>query len=420
MQAFGYSTETMQFMLLPLVNEKRDPGRLDGQRLGPGRAQRSAADALRLFQAALRPGDEPADRFDPRGSHHVAGVLRRARAEPAGDDPSSTPTACCLPHPILTNEELAAIKHMDHRGWKSKLIDITYARTEGEAGLVKRLDRICREAEQAIDEGYSLVVLSDRGVSAERVPVSSLLAVGAVHHHLIRQAKRTRIGIVLESGEAREVHHHCLLVGYGADAINPYMAFESLWQAQRDGLLPAEYSDEKIVHAYQKAVAKGMLKVMSKMGISTLQSYKGAQIFEAVGLNDDVIEKCFAGTASRIKGVRLLESWPRRPCGGTRSAFRSGPSSGWRCCRILASSTGGPKASGTCGTRSRSPICKSPPARTAPTPMRKFSKHANEDATRQVRPARPAEVQRRASTGRFRCPRSSRPRRSSSGSAPGR
>src|SRR4051794_7086446 len=210
-----------------------------------------------------------------------------------------------LPHPILTNEELAALKHVDHRGWKRQLIDITYAREEGEAGLTKRLDRICREAEQAIEKGYSLIVLSDRGVSAERVPVSSLLAIGAVHHHLVRQAKRTRIGIILESGEAREVHHHCLLVGYGADAINPYTAFEALWQAQRDGLLPANYSDDKIVHSYQKAVAKGMLKVMSKMGISTLQSYKGAQIFEAVGLNEDVVEKCFAGTASRIKGVGL-------------------------------------------------------------------------------------------------------------------
>src|SRR5262249_26858445 len=157
-----------------------------------------------------------------------------------------------------------------HRGWKSKLIDITYSRGDGEAGLVNRLDRICREAEQAIDRGYSLVVLSDRGVCEDRVAVSSLLAVGAVHHHLIRQAKRTQIGIILETGEAREVHHHCLLVGYGADGINPYLAFEALWQAQRDGLLPVDYSDDDIVHAYQKAVAKGMLKVMSKMGISTL------------------------------------------------------------------------------------------------------------------------------------------------------
>src|SRR5438046_10597528 len=117
---------------------------------------------------------------------------------------------------------------------------------------MNRLDRICREAEQAIEKGYSLVVLSDRGVSAERVPVSSLLAVGAVHHHLIRQAKRTQIGIILESGEAREVHHHCLLVGYGADAINPYTAVAALWQAQRGGLLPPEYSDNKIVNSSQR------------------------------------------------------------------------------------------------------------------------------------------------------------------------
>jgi glutamate synthase (NADPH/NADH) large chain len=130
-----------------------------------------------------------------------------------------------------------------------------------------------------------------------------LLACGAVHHHLVRQAKRTQIGLLLETGEAREVHHFCLLVGYGADGINPYLAFESLWHAQRDGLLPAEYTDEKIVNYYQKSVAKGMLKVMSKMGISTLQSYKGAQIFEAVGLDSEVIDKCLVGTASRIKGV---------------------------------------------------------------------------------------------------------------------
>ena len=128
---------------------------------------------------------------------------------------------------------------------------------------------------------------------------------GAVHHHLVRQAKRTRIGIVVETGEAREVHHHCLLIGYGADAINPYLAFEALWQAQRDGLLPAEMTDSKIVAAYRKGVAKGMLKVMAKMGISTLQSYKGAQIFEAVGLHDEVIDRCFTGTASRIQGVEL-------------------------------------------------------------------------------------------------------------------
>ena len=126
-----------------------------------------------------------------------------------------------IPHPILTNDEMAAIKSMDHKGWKSKIIDITYPRSEGTAGLTTALERICTEAEEAIDDGYSIVVLSDRAISAQQVPISSLLACGSLHHHLVKQAKRTRIGIVIESGEAREVHHHCLLVGYGADGINP-------------------------------------------------------------------------------------------------------------------------------------------------------------------------------------------------------
>jgi glutamate synthase (NADPH/NADH) large chain len=210
-----------------------------------------------------------------------------------------------IPHPILTNEEVAAIKRMDHRGWKTKTIDITFPRAEELDGMLAALDRICAEAEAAIDEGYSLVVLSDRLVGPDRAPLSSLLACGAVHHHLVRAAKRTRLGLVLESGEAREVHHHCLLVGYGADAINPYLAFEALWQARRDGLLdPAEFSDDdKVTLAYRMGVAKGMLKVMAKMGISTLQSYKGAQIFEAVGLRGEVVDRCFAGTSSRVQGV---------------------------------------------------------------------------------------------------------------------
>ncbi len=304
MQAFGFSTETMQFMLLPLVHEKRDPV----GSMGNDSALAVLSDQPRMIydyfkQLFAQVTNPPIDSIREEVIMSLECYVGPERNLLATTEEHAH--RLLLPHPILTNEELAAIKHMDHRGWKSKLIDITYERSEGEVGLVNRLERICREAEQAIEQGYSIVILSDRGVSADRVPVSSLLAVGAVHHHLIRAAKRTRIGIILESGEAREVHHHCLLVGYGADAINPYLAFESLWQAQRDGLLPAEYTDDKIVHGYQKAVAKGMLKVMSKMGISTLQSYKGAQIFEAVGLDSDVIERCFVGTASRIKGINF-------------------------------------------------------------------------------------------------------------------
>jgi len=205
-----------------------------------------------------------------------------------------------LRQPILSNEELAGIKSLSHRGWKSLTIDVTFQRSDAPGGLQRAIDRICAEAERAIDDGYSIIVLSDRAIGPDRVPVSSLLACGAVHHHLVARAKRTRIGIVLETGEAREVHHHCLLVGYGADGINPYLAFEALWQSRDDGLLDGAAD---IVGDYRQAVAKGMLKVMAKMGISTLQSYKGGQIFEALGIADDVIERCFHGTVSRLQGV---------------------------------------------------------------------------------------------------------------------
>ena len=171
--------------------------------------------------------------------------------------------------------------------------------------MMLALKQICDQAEEAIDQGFSLVVLSDRGISPGRVPISALLACGAVHHHLVSRAKRTQLGLILETGEAREVHHHCLLIGYGADAINPYLAFEALWKARREGWLGKEEfkNDDQVVNAYKKGVAKGILKVMAKMGISTLQSYKGAQVFEAVGLKDEVIERCFTNTASRIQGV---------------------------------------------------------------------------------------------------------------------
>jgi glutamate synthase (NADPH/NADH) large chain len=304
MQAFGYTTETMQFMLLPLVQEERDP---IGS-MGNDSALACLSDQPRLlydyFRQLFAQVTNPA--IDSIREEVIMSL--ECYIGPEGNLCDSTPKHAhrlLAPHPILANEELAALKHVDYRGWKARSIDMTWPKSEGAAGLEKALDRICQEAEAAIDQGYQLVVLTDRAVSPRRVPVSALLAVGAVHHHLIRQAKRTRIGVLVETGEAREVHHHCLLIGYGADAVNPYLAFEALWQARRDGLLagPKLDSDEAVVKAYRKGVAKGILKVMAKMGISTLQSYKGAQIFEAVGLRSDVVDRCFAGTPSRIQGV---------------------------------------------------------------------------------------------------------------------
>ena len=307
MQAFGYTQETMQFMLIPMITELRDP---------LGSMGNDAALAVMSTKPRML-----YDYFKQRFAQVTNPAIDSIREEvimamdcyigPEKNLLESTPEHAHrlrMPHPILSNSELASIKHMDHRGWRTKTIDITYPQGSGKAGLEAALGRISQEANDAIDEGYSLVILTDREISAERVALSSLLAVGTVHQHLIRTHLRTQIGLILESGEAREVHHHCLLVGYGADAINPYLAFESLWDARGDGRLSDAAhirSDDDVINAYRKAVAKGMLKVMAKMGISTLQSYKGAQIFEAVGLASDIVELAFHGTASRVEGIGL-------------------------------------------------------------------------------------------------------------------
>ncbi|MEE4184170.1 MAG: glutamate synthase large subunit, partial [Gammaproteobacteria bacterium] len=221
-----------------------------------------------------------------------------------------------LKHPILTNDNLTAIREMDHAGMRSQAIDITYPVAEANGGLQAKLDRLCAAADKAIDAGFSFLVLTDRNVGPERLAVSALLACATVHHHLVKTSQRTRIGLIIETGEAREVHHHCLLVGYGADAINPYLAYEALWQSRRDGLLDTKKfpDDASVVEAYRKAVGKGMLKVMAKMGISTLASYKGAQIFEALGIASEVIDRSFVGTVSRLQGVgfAVLEEESRR------------------------------------------------------------------------------------------------------------
>ena len=238
MQAFGFTVETLQFMLLPLIKVEKDP---IGS-MGNDSCLACLSDKPRMLY----------DYFKQLFAQVTNPAIDSIREEVImslecyiGPEQNLLETTdkhahrLRMPHPILSNEQLAAIKHMDHRGWKTKTIDITWSRSAGKGGMVEAIDRVCSEAEAAVDGGYSLIVLSDRKVSADRVPLSALLATGAVHHHLVKQAKRTRVGLVIETGEAREVHHHCLLVGYGADGINPYLAFEALWQARRDGLLDA-------------------------------------------------------------------------------------------------------------------------------------------------------------------------------------
>ena len=201
-----------------------------------------------------------------------------------------------LKSPILTNEEFAKLKHIDLPGFKSVTFPILFKVADGAPGLEKAMDELCRQVSQAIQDGINVVVLSDRGVNKEWAPIPSLLAVAGVHHHLIREGTRTRVGLVLESGEPREVHHFSLLIGYGCGAINPYLAFETLDDMIRQGLLTG--MDHKTAcKNYLKAAMKGVVKVISKMGISTIQSYWGAQIFEAVGLKQSFIDKYFTGHA---------------------------------------------------------------------------------------------------------------------------
>ncbi len=314
MQAFGYTTETMQFMLIPLVTEARDP--LGS--MGNDSALACLSDKPRMIydyfkQLFAQVTNPPIDSI-----REEVVMSLRCFLGPEGNLLETTPEQAhrlSIDHPVLSNQELADIKYADYRGMKTQVIDITFD-AKADNGFMEAMQRICKEAEQAIEGGYSFIILSDRNIAADRIPLSALVACGAVHHHLTKLEQRTQIGIVLETGEAREVHHFCLLSGYGADAVNPYLAFESLWQANREGLLGDKCPTEaELVAAYKKGVAKGMLKVMAKMGISTLQSYKGAQIFEAVGLADEIINTCFVGTASRVQGVNfsvLIEESKRR------------------------------------------------------------------------------------------------------------
>jgi glutamate synthase (NADPH/NADH) large chain len=216
-----------------------------------------------------------------------------------------TPELCrqlSLGQPILTNEQLSQIREIDCHGIHSQTLSITFpAGGDGEA-LTTAIERVCKEAEAAVKSGAEIVILSDRTASAEHAAIPSLLAVGAVHHHLIRSGLRTKTGIVLESGEPREVMHFALLVGYGASAINPYVALDTLVDLAGERQLHG-HSEQEARNNYIKAIGKGLYKTMSKMGISTLASYRGAQIFEAIGLRDEVINRCFTWTRSRIQGV---------------------------------------------------------------------------------------------------------------------
>jgi glutamate synthase (ferredoxin) len=209
-----------------------------------------------------------------------------------------------LKSPILTNEEFEKLRHIRSPDFKTVTIPILYDVAGGAKALESTLDAIYKKVDEAIQSGHNFIVLSDRGVSHDKAAIPALLAVSGVHHHLIREGTRTRVGLVLESGEPREVHHFALLIGYGVGAVNPYLAFETLDDMIRQGILNG-IDHKTAVKNYAKAVSKGVVKTMSKMGISTIQSYRGAQIFEAIGLSDTVISRYFTWTPARLAGIGM-------------------------------------------------------------------------------------------------------------------
>lgn len=209
-----------------------------------------------------------------------------------------------LKYPILDNQELAKIRHIKREGFRSVTLPILFKASEGEGGLEAAMNRLCEGASRAIAEGSNILILSDRDMDVETVPIPSLLAVAGLHHHLIREGLRTRVSIIIESGEPREVHHFALLIGYGASAINPWLTFETICDMADRNMLK-ETDAETALKKYIKASIKGVVKTLSKMGISTIQSYQGAQIFEAVGISGEVIDRYFTKTASRIGGIGL-------------------------------------------------------------------------------------------------------------------
>lgn len=210
-----------------------------------------------------------------------------------------------LQHPILTNRDLEKLRRVSFGDFLACTLPTLYQVVGGEQELERALSGLCRRASLSIKNGYSVLILSDRGVDEESAPIPSLLALTAVHNHLIREGTRTQVALIIESGEPREVMHFCVLIGYGASAINPYLAIETLENLTLRGDFGPKFTFETALKNYKKSINKGLLKVFSKMGISTLQSYRGAQIFEAIGLNREIVDKYFTGTPSRIEGVGL-------------------------------------------------------------------------------------------------------------------
>ncbi len=307
-QAFGYTQESWKFLLSPMIETGQEAIGSMGTDT-PISALSSKPKLLHTYfkQNFAQVTNPP---IDPIREELVMSLVSFIGPRPNILDLKGTSKLKRLEvsQPILTNEQLESIRHIavaPDSAFKAITLDITYAADLGASGMERSLDWLCNEAEDAVHRGWNIIIVSDHAAGPDRIPIPSLLATSAIHHHLIRKGLRTSVGLVVETGEAHEIHQFCTLAGFGAEAINPYLAFETIAANLDDLDKPLE--KQEAFYRYVKAIGKGIMKVMSKMGISTYQSYCGAQIFDAVGLHSDFVGKYFTGTRTAIDGVGLAE-----------------------------------------------------------------------------------------------------------------
>src|SRR5437899_2570730 len=303
-RAFGYTDEDLKMVMEPMAAKGEEPVGSMGTDTPLACLSDKPQPLFNYFKQLFAQVTNPP--IDPIREEMVMSLISYIGTE--RNILEETPENCHtlkLPHPILTNRDLEKLRRVSRGDLLAITLPALFSAKDGESGLRLALDELSRRASLAVKSGYSLLILSDRGVDKNYAPIPSLLALASVHNLLVREETRTQVALIIESGEPREVMHFALLIGYGASAINPYLAIETLEDLAARGHLPGNITFETALKNYKKAINKGLLKVFSKMGISTLQSYRGAQVFEAIGLNKSLIERYFTGTSSRIEGIGL-------------------------------------------------------------------------------------------------------------------
>ncbi len=301
-RAFGYTEEDLRILMAPMADKGEEPVGSMGVDTPLACLSDRPQPLFNYFKQLFAQVTNPA--IDPIREELVMSLTSYIGTE--RNILEETPLHCHtlkLPHPILTNRDLEKLRRVSWGDFLGTTLQAVFKADGGEIELERALDGLCRRASLAIRDGYRILILSDRGIDPKYAPIPSLLALTAVHNHLVRERTRTQVALIIESGEPREVMHFALLIGYGASAVNPYLAIETLEELAQRGRLGVDFSTA--LKNYKKSVNKGLLKIFSKMGISTLQSYRGAQVFEAIGLNKELVDQYFTGTASRIEGVGL-------------------------------------------------------------------------------------------------------------------